>query len=63
MEKQNISISKIMKDIEEATETKIKEKSISNKEDLEQILQQKTDEFKTKVGRDMTYSEVRRMFG
>lgn len=57
------NISKIMKDIEETTEKLIKEKGISNKEYLDKILQEKLDEFKTKVGRDMTYSEMRRMFG
>lgn len=57
------NISKIMKNIEETTEKLIKEKGISNKEHLEKILQEKSDEFKTKVGRNMTYSEMRRMFG
>ena len=57
------NITKIMKNIEETTEQKIKEKSIANNKDLEKILQEKSDEFKTKVGRNMTYSEMRQMFG
>jgi len=59
-------VKKIMKKIEDETTSIVKDKNINKDikiEDLTTIMQQGADEFKQKVGRNMTYSEMREMFG
>ena len=58
------TLDKIMKDIETNTEKQIKEANTEPAlEVLVNIMQKGADEFKEKTGRNMTYSEMRQMYG
>ena len=55
---------KVMKDIEKKTEEYVKTNMKSLTPDgLVSIMSKGSDEFKEKTGRNMTYSEMREMFG
>lgn len=60
-------LQKVIKEIETKTETilmnKLKSEQIKNSKDLTNIMSQGAVEFKEKTGRNMTYSEMRQMFG
>lgn len=65
---QTYPLDKIMKDIEADTEKRLeeakkKEHSQPVGEVLVSIMQKGADEFKEKTGRNMTYSEMRQMYG
>ena len=61
------NLQKVMKEIETKTETilmtKLKSEKINNSKDLTNIMSESADEFKEKTGRNITYSEMREMFG
>jgi len=62
----NNNINKLKKTIEIDSEKKIKElKEIpqATKQNLIDIMKTSTDNFKEKTGRNMTYSEMRYMYG
>ena len=60
-------LQKVMKEIETKTETivmnKLSSGKINNSKDLTNIMSKGADELKEKTGRNMTYSEMRQMFG
>lgn len=62
------TLEKIMKDIETDTEKRVKKANKKSQtqsagEVLVNIMQIGVDEFKEKTGRNMTYSEMRQMYG
>jgi hypothetical protein len=60
----NKNTQQIMKEIEKKTEAYvITNMSSLTSEKLVNIMSKGSDEFKQKTGRDMTYSEMREMFG
>jgi hypothetical protein len=60
-------LNSIMKKIESETEQKIQQAPLghllSNPESLIGVMQSGADEFKAKTGRNMTYAEMRSMYG
>jgi histone H3/H4 len=65
---QTYPLDKIMKDIESDTEKRLEEAKKKAHaqpvgEVLVSIMQKGADEFKEKMGRNMTYSEMRQMYG
>jgi hypothetical protein len=60
-------LNSIMKKIETETEQKMKQAPLShwlsNPESLIGVMQSGADDFKTKTGRNMSYSEMRSLYG
>lgn len=61
----SVPLKQIMRDIEIKTEEKVKTigPGSGSIEDLTNIMSQSSNEFKQKTGRNMTYAEMREMFG